>query len=446
MTVRFRHVWETLRSSYWFVPTVMTVVAGVLAIVTITLDRRIDKEVAEEIPWVFSGGPEGARAVLEVVAGSVMTTAGIVFSVTIAALSLAASQLGPRLLQNFMRDTGNQVVLGTFIGTFVFCLLVLRTIRGEDAGDFSPPISVTVGVALALASLGVLIFFIHHVSISIQAPHVVAEVGGELGRLVDRVFPEDEALEPPPAARPLPEGFEVRAAPVASRRTGYVQALDEEGLVELASEGGLLIVVERRPGHFTGTGAILAYVWPPEALDERAEKRIRDRFVVGPKRTSEQDVEFAAEQLVEVAVRALSPSLNDPFTAMACLDWLGAGLCRAARGRPSGPERTDDEGHARLVYRSPITFAGLVDRSFDQIRQYGGGTTAVALRMLETIEEVIRCTGGRRDDVLVLLEHAEKLHRAAVEGIRDPRDLHALEARYRRVTDAGGGSEPAPTG
>ena len=446
MTVRFRHVWATLRASYWFVPSVMTITAGVLAVVTITLDRAIEKEAAQEIPWVFSGGPEGARAVLEVIAGSVMTTAGIVFSVTIAALSLAASQLGPRLLQNFMRDTGNQVVLGTFIGTFLFCLLVLRTIRGEDAGDFSPPISVTAGVVLALASLGVLIYFIHHVSISIQAPHVVAEVGGELGRLVDRAFEAGDRPEPTAAPRPLPEGFEARAAPVASRTTGYVQALDEAGLVELASEGDLLIVIERRPGHFAGSGAILAYVWPPEAVDERTEKRIRNCFVVGPKRTSEQDVEFAAEQLVEVAVRALSPSLNDPFTAMACLDWLGAGLCRAARGRPPGPERTDAEGHARLVYRSPITFAGLVDRSFDQIRQYGGGTAAVAIRMLETLEEVIRCTGGRRDDVLVLVEHAEKLHRAAVAGIRDPRDLHDLEARYHRVTAAAGGMEPAPTG
>lgn len=433
MTVRVGHLWQSLRSSYWFVPAVMTAGAAVLAFASVALDRRVGVDFADEMEWIFSGGSEGARAVLQVVAGSVMSTAGIVFSITIAALSLASSQLGPRLLQNFMRDTGNQVVLGTFISTFIFCLLVLRTIRGEANGAFVPEISVTFAVLLALASVGVLIYFIHHVSVSIQAPTVVAEVGAELAEHAERTFPTGELLEEYPEPPALPAGFHARAAPIDCLRDGYVQALDEDALVEIARERDLLIEIVRRPGHFVACGAALAYVWPPEALDAELRKKLRARFITGRKRTAEQDVEFAAGQLVEVAVRALSPSLNDPFTAVACLDWLGAGLCRAARGRAPGPVRADGEGRPRLHYASPLSFAGLVDHSFDQIRQYGAGVPAVAIRMLETIAQVIPCTGGRRDHLLVLMEHADKVHRAAAREISDPRDLRDLEERYARL-------------
>lgn len=433
MTIKLRHAWETLRSTYWFVPSLMTVAAGALAVATVMLDRRIGDDVVEEMGWIFSGGSDGAREVLGVIAGSVMSTAGIVFSVTIAALSLASSQLGPRLLQNFMRDTGNQVVLGTFISTFIFCLLVLRTIRGEDTGDFIPAISVTVAVLLALASVGVLIYFIHHVSVSIQAPNVVAEVGGELSRHVQRAFPEGELLEAHPEPPRLPDDYRQHAVAVASRRDGYVQALDEGALVELARAHDLVVTVEHRPGGFVAEGGPLAYLWPPERCTDDLPERVRGHFVLGGKRTPEQDVEFAAGQLVEVAVRALSPSLNDPFTAVACLDWLGAGLCRAARGRAPGPVRADREGRPRLVYRSAISFAGLADRAFDQIRQYGASSPTVAIRMLETIETVAACTGGRRDTLRVLLDHAEKVHRAAAAALDDPRDRQDLETRWARL-------------
>lgn len=445
MTVRLRHLWATLRSSYWFVPSLMTVAAGVLAVGTVLLDRSIDREAAEDFSWVFSGGPDGARAVLEVIASSVMTTAGIIFSVTIAALSLASSQLGPRILQNFMRDTGNQVVLGTFIGTYVFCLLVLRTIRGEDFGDFVPPISVTVGLLLALASLGVLIYFIHHVAISIQAPTVVAQVGAELATHVERTFRGDRGLDRLPRPPSLPAELEARGARVAAPRSGYVQALDETRLVELAREHGLLLVIERRPGHFVGAGAPLALAWPPERCGPAVARKVRRMFVVGDRRTPEQDVEFAADQLVEMAVRALSPSLNDPFTAVSCLDWLGAALCRAARGQSPGPLRCDGQGEPRLVFRSPLTFAALADRAFHQIRQNGAGKPAVAIRMLETIETVGRCSGGGRDTLGVLLEHAAQVHRAAAAEISDPRDLRDVGERYARVLALAGEPVSGPT-
>ena len=447
MRLRLAHAWTSLRSTYWFIPAVMAVAAGVLAIVSVRVDRYLSARFVEQMGWIYAGGPEGARAVLSVVAGSVMSTAGVTFSITIAALSLASSQLGPRLLQNFMRDTGNQVVLGTFIAAFVFCLLVLRTIRGADeAGQFVPAVSVTAGVGLGLASLGVLIFFIHHVAVSIQAPNVVAGVGRELARQAERAFPAAAGAEPAAPPVTLPPDFDARAAAVRSRTDGYVQALDENALARIAERTGMLLMVELRPGQFVAQGAPLVRAWPPEAMDADGEREIRARFVLGTQRTAEQDIEFSVDQLVEVAVRALSPAINDPFTAIACLDWLGAGLCRAARGRTPARSRAGTDGRVCLAYRNGYTFNGLIDAAFNQIRQFGARSPAVMLRLLETIEAVVRCTGGDRDEVNTLLRHAQMTHRAAVEAATDPHDRADLDNRYREVLRTCGAPIPSELG
>jgi uncharacterized membrane protein len=434
MRLRLLHAWTSLRSTYWFIPAIMALAAGVLAIASVQADRYLAGSSVERLGWIYSGGPEGARAVLSVVAGSVMSTAGVTFSITIAALSLASSQLGPRLLHTFMRDTANQVVLGTFIATFVFCLLVLRTIRGADEGAvFVPTLSVTAGVGLGLASLGVLIFFIHHVAVSIQAPNVVADVGRELAKQVERAFPAVDGVDPAPDPVRLPADFEARAASVPSHADGYVQALDEDALAKVAERTGMLLRVEARPGQFVAEGTALVRTWPPEAMDAEGERAIRRHFVLGTQRTSEQDVEFAVDQLVEVAVRAMSPAINDPFTAVACLDWLQAGLCRAARGRTPQPYRTGTDGRVCLVYRAGYTFTGLIDAAFNQVRQSSARSPAVMLRLLETIEDVVRCTGGERDEVDTLLRHARMVHRAAVAGDVDPGDRADLDERFREV-------------
>ncbi|HEY0017150.1 MAG TPA: DUF2254 domain-containing protein [Longimicrobium sp.] len=434
MKIKLRHALASLRSTYWFIPALMAGAAGILGLVSVQVDRYLAHRYVDELSWVYSGGAEGARAVLGVVAGSVMSTAGVTFSITIAALSLASTQLGPRLLHTFMRDVANQVVLGTFIATFVFCLLVLRTIQGEDdGGRFVPALSVTAGVGLGLASLGVLIFFIHHVAVSIQAPNVVAGVGRELARQVERAFPTPERVEASPPAATLPPDFDARAALVGSAKDGYVQVLDEDALVKIAARTGTTLVVELRPGQFAAEGAALVRAWPPEAMSPDLARDIRRRFVVGTQRTAEQDVEFAVDQLAEVAVRALSPAINDPFTAIACLDWLGAGLCRAARGRTARTQLADEGGTVRVIYRNGYTFAGLIDAAFNQIRQFGARSPAVMLRMLETLEAVVRCTGGDRDEIQTLLQHARMVHRAALEATPEPRDRADLDRRFTEV-------------
>ena len=442
MRLRLLKFWQTVRASYWFIPTLMTVGAVALAYALIQVDSRTEG-ITETLGWVYSGGPEGARAVLSTVAGSVMSTAGVTFSITIAALSLASGQFGPRILHNFMRDTGNQVVLGTFIATFIYCLLVLRTVRGgEEVGRYVPHLSVTVGVALGLASLGVLIYFIHHVAVSIQAPNVVAAVAHDLHSHIERVFPEQVGDEPAAGREreaALPAGFEERAAVVDSGHDAYLQAIDQERLLELAVEHDLLLRVEARPGAFLLRGGRLLSAWPPERCGGEVCRELRRAFVFGAQRTHTQDVEFAVDQLVEIAVRALSPGINDPFTAMNCLDRLGAALCHFARRDLPSPVRVDDAGTPRIVVESRVTFAGMVDAAFNQIRQYGRSSVSVTVRILETIARVMPCAPGEEERA-ALLRQAEMTVRGAREAVAEPQDREDVEQRWRSVLrEAGAG-------
>ena len=441
MSVRLGRLWEGLRSSYWFLPSVMALGAVALAFGMIQVDKLSQGGAIEQLGWIYTGGPDGARAVLSVVAGSVMSTAGVTFSITIAALSLASSQFGPRLLSNFMRDTGNQVVLGTFLATFIYCLLVLRTVvGGDEAGRFVPNYSVTLGVALGLASLGVLIFFIHHVAVSIQAPNIVAEVGQELHHSIDRLYPRQigqagSAQRLADDEREVPPDFEQKSSVIQARRSGYLQALEEDEVMDIARKHDLLLRIERRPGDFVLVDEPLVRAWPADRVDEDVAKRLRKVFMVGVRRTQTQDVEFSINQLVEVAVRALSPGINDPFTAISCVNQLASGLCHLAQREIPSAFRLDNDGKLRVIATGATTFTGMVDSAFNQIRQYGRSSASVTIRLLEAIERVLHCTSDDRYRA-ILLKHADMVARGGLEALPDGQDRLDLEQRYQAVLRA----------
>ena len=248
--------WDHLRSSFWFVPTLLSVLAIGLAFAMINLDEQVPEMVIEHAPWLWARGPDGALSLLSTIAGSMITIAGVVFSITIVALTLASAQFGPRLLRNFMRDRGNQISLGTFIATFLYCLFVIRAVKGGGPEQlFVPFLSITVALFLAVASLGVLIYFMHHVSVSIQAPQVVALVASDLRDAIVRLFPDEigerkKRNNAHHGEDDVPRDFETKSHPVRSLSGGYVQAIDVDGLMHLAQEKDLVIRVEHRPGHF----------------------------------------------------------------------------------------------------------------------------------------------------------------------------------------------------
>lgn len=431
MKTRLINLWEKLRSNYWFLPGLMALGAIVLVISLGSIDRRWGVAVAKGVAWMGGNEPEGARAFLSTVAGAMVTVTGVVFSITIVALSLASQQFGPRLLNSFMRDRANQVVFGSFIGTYLYCLLVLRTIHGSGPEGFVPQLSLLVGFLLAVFSVAVLIFFIHHVADSIQAMSVIANVSVDLERAIVRDFPKNEDGLPGnwrETLRPgeLPEDFDSAARPIGAHRSGYLQAVNIGGLLKLAIDHDLLLRLERRPGDFVTRGTPLASVWSAKgARPEELADAVKGAFIVGAKRSPEQDIEHLINQLVEVAVRALSPGINDPFTAINCIDYLGSALSELARRRLPVPWHFDAEDRLRLITH-PQTFDGALSAAVDQIRQHGRRDVAVTIRLLEMLATLLSRTHSE-EQRRALARQAAMIERGSRDGLpaeEDRRDVH----------------------
>ncbi|PZV15740.1 MAG: DUF2254 domain-containing protein [Pseudanabaena sp.] len=432
-------LWDSLHSSFWFVPTLMVVLAIALSFITIWIDHRGEANIVEKIGWAYSLGPSGSRAILSAIAGSMVSVATTSFSITIVALQLASSQFGPRLLRSFMQDTGNQIVLGTFISTFVYSLMVLRTVNGVEKNEFVPHLAVSIGIGLAIASVGVLIYFIHHSASSIQVDWVIKQVGNDLDVAIDQLFPErigqsaskqlqEESL---PA---IPADFDQVACPIKTTASGYIQVIDDNHLMQIATKNNLLLRVQHRPGHFVVEGSELVQVFPEEKVTKKLAVEINDAFVLGSRRTEQQDVEFPIDQLVEIAVRALSPGINDPFTAIRCIDQLSAALCHLAQREIPSPYRYDDHNQLRII-AEPISFADATDAAFNQIRQYGKSSVAVTMRLLEAIAAIASFT-HQIPDRTTLQRHADMIERGSHEGIAEELDYENVKERYLAAVKA----------
>ncbi len=427
MRSRITRIADGLRSSYWFLPSVMALAAVVLSIVTVAVDQRFPTVLEEA--GIGSGGVDGARGLLETAAGSLITVAGVSFSIAIVLMSLASSQFGPRLLRTFMRDRGNQVVLGVFVSTYLYCLLVLRTIRGEESGGtFVPHLSVSVSVLLTVASLAVFIYFIHHAAQLIQVSHIIASVGTDLEELIDRLVPADERTSPDDGPivvkQPAGDGRLVRAD-----SSGYVQHIDHESLLAGAVKRDLLVRLTVRAGSHVAPGTVLAEVWPVEQVDEACAEAIRGAIVSGDQRTEQQDIEFGFQQLEQIALRALSPANNDPFTAGICVDRLGVTLCRLAeRPRPS-LVTMDDAGRPRVIAQE-VRFSALLVSAFDEIRRSGRDIMYILMRLLGTLERIAE-HAHRREDLEAIREQADLVRIAAQHGSQPAEERVSLEAAHR---------------
>jgi uncharacterized membrane protein len=426
--------WDYLRSSFWFLPSVMVTAAAALAFGAVAFDEHITLQSLKAWGWVYSGGAEGASAVLQTIASSMVAITGVVFSMTLVALTLASSQYGPRLLRNFMRDTSNQAVLGVFISTFLYCLLVLRSIRRADEIVFVPHVAVTLGLVFAGASICVLIYFIHHVAVSIQVDEIVARVGSELQEGIVRLFPREIGVgQPSSPAPPLPDSFATSVSWVTAATDNYVQLVDADTLLALAEGNDAVFRVERPPGAYVSKGTRLLAVWPSERLTDEFAAQLRGTFVLGNQRTPTQDIAFPLHELVEIALRALSPGINDPFTALTCIDRLGSALIGLAGREMPSPARLDAHQKLRLVVPVP-SFRELVDQSFDQIRQSARSNHAVSLRLLETLAAIGAST-ELVDCQAALQRQADMIIGAARETLPELEDRHSTEIRYRSACE-----------
>ncbi len=352
MRAHLQYAWYRITASLWLVPALMIVVAIGLALGMLYLDSTLPPKWFEPLHGLLRIGPEGARQVLATIASSMITVASLVFSMTLVTLSLAATQLGPRLITRFMRDPINQVVLGTFLATFIYALVVLETVSDTDPRSFVPHVSLTFGLILTLISLFWLIFFIHHVAVSIQADAVIADVSDELSGAIENRFPQVRVNETRRREPPFLDRLAEAPGVVQSEQSGYVQAIDGGALLRRATARDLLIKVEKRPGDFVIEDAPMLLVWPRERLSEELVAALREPIVIGRQRTPTQDIDFAVSALLEIALRALSPGLNDPQTAITCIDRLAEALAELMR-RPEPPGMVpDDDGTLRLIVDS----------------------------------------------------------------------------------------------
>ncbi len=414
--------------------------AILLSFLTTAVDKAFLYREGAQQWWIYSGGPDGARTVLSVIAGSMITVAGVVFSITIVVLSLASSQFGPRLIRNFMNVRTNQMVLGTFVATFIYGVLVLRTVNATVEARFVPHLSVTAAIVMSILSLGVLIYYIHSISESIQAQNIIARVRTDLDKAVDRVFPQKHVQEEDLSRGPIKRDYDIpttcdrEVCQVKAERSGYLQAADNDALMQIAIEENLLIHLGYRPGNFITRGSVLVTVWPGERVDEKLSRKINAIFIVGAERTLEQDVEFAISQLVEIAVRALSPGINDPITAITCIDWLGAILCQLANRKMPPSHRYDDENRLRIICK-PFVFEGMVDAAFNMIRQNSRSVAAVSIHLLETIATVAAQT-FRQEDRAALLRQAAMVVHGCEETLSADDDRKDLAKRYEAAVKA----------
>lgn len=424
--------WNDLRSSYWFIPTLMSLIAAAMAFAMSSLDGYIGNQWIQNVPWVYRVQAEGARGLLTTVAGSMIGVAGVTFSITIAALSYTTSTLGPRLLTKFMNDTGNQITLGTFVSTFVYCLLLLRTIRAsnETGGDFVPHLSMLVAVLFAVASLAVLIYFIHHITESLHVSNVVGDVARDLDSAIERYDQRAREAEDHDAAS-LPATFTETAVAIRADGDGYIQNLVYTRLMQQAVKHDLVLRLERVPGDFVDHSQVLLHAWPSGHVTDEIAQTLRHTYAWGRQRTQSQDVMFLVNELVEIAARALSPGVNDPYTAMGCLDWLSASLNRLARCNVLAMNRFDDEGTLRL-WAPRFDFQTLANAIYDQLRAYFATDRNAAVHMLDRIGD----TGEfieRSAQRALMREHADALQEAALEAMTSQRDREAVQYAWQRA-------------
>src|SRR2546423_3290817 len=371
---------EVLRTSLWFVPILEVLAAVALFAATLEVDRAVYHGTLTLPSWVEAGSADTAREIVLAVAAAIMTVIGINFSVTLVTLTLASTQFGPRMLRNFIRDRGTQLTLGTFVATFVYAVLVLASIGVGSHGEFVPHVGVTVTLALMVADLAVLIYFIHHTAVSIQLPQVIASIAADLAEAIREQGSGNAGPHPkagPTAAELMgqaEEGGAVLLAPVS----GYVQFIRHQSLVRLATEADAVINLEHRPGHFIVGGHRFATVWPPEAA-RHIRQALGRAHVVGPYRTLSQDVSVGIDQLVEIALRALSAAVNDTFTALTCIDWLGENLCKImVQWHPARVHR-DDRGFIRVIAPEP-SYDRLGPRPFEENRKSNPRPPALMIR------------------------------------------------------------------
>ncbi len=380
----YRHLW----TSYWCIPVAFLLLSVALAAATTGIDHVFKESITPAAYYLRAVEPDTARVILSTIAGSIIGVAGVVFSITMVAVSFASGNFGPRLIGNMMRDRGSQVSLGCFIGTFVFSLIALRFVRdgGDGVEAFTPYVSIATSMGLALACMGVLIYFIHHVPETINIELIVAKLGRALKSGIESRFRVNyvDVKTPGIDGDWRDDADRKDATEITLAEDGYIQALDVDRLDEIASLNSLYIEILRRPGAFVTNCDPVCAVWHKEDFSRETEARVQACFATGASPTVNQNIEFVADQLVEIIARALSPGVNDPYTAIACINWLKVGILHFAEHETEN----DTFNRHQRVKSKPYMFKDFVTAIFESAIPYIAPNRQVTRHTIDCLEAI----------------------------------------------------------
>lgn len=438
MLDRVVNFWKNLRASLWFVPGVMLGASIVFALALIEADARLGFELQKAFPRVFGLGADGSRGMLTAISGSMLTVAALTFSLTLAAVTQVSSQFTPRIYRNFLRDRANQFVLGYFVSVFSYCLIVLRTIRGGDEFTFVPSLSVVTGLLLALGGVIVLIFFIHHIAVSLQITTIINNIVNETKESIETMFPQEigetaDALE---QLVMMQADEKHEWTTVRSLSVGYVQTIRADSMLDFAEDNNVVLRMERSIGQFVGTGAdlisVAADIEDDESvfeLDDNAIEELNGCFGISRYRTVEQDVGFGIRQIVDIALKALSPGVNDTTTAITCIDFLGEIIGELARRR--FPFKVRSRGNVARVIASAPDFKDFVETAFDQILISGKGNLAIFERLIESFAFIVSCTDDE-SRLQTLRNHVDLLKKYAEQTLDTEYEKNKIADRLKK--------------
>jgi len=431
---KFLFFWKELLSTFWFLPVLIISLAVFLSITTVTIDNFFELTKDGWICIFLVNDPDSARSILSTISGAMIGVAGTVFSVTLVALTLASSQFGPRLVKNFMYVKLNQVVLGSYISTYLYCLLVLNAIKNVEGEIFIPSISILLAILAAIANIVLLIVFIHRIAVSIQADKVIADISEFMAaHLIDlypekldenKVFKRNIGIDAATSSYP-------KRVSIKSNTSGYLQYISFEVLLDLITKDNSLLVVHNKQGNYIVSGIEIAELWTHSNYEAEKIAKVLNQFVIGKTKTPQQNLEYSIQQLVEMAARALSPGINDPFTAMACIDNLASTMSYLAQAKFPSTQKHDEDDILRIITKAE-DFEGLLDTSFNQIRQYSSGMPAVIIRLMEALTTIQKFT-TKETHKKAVIKHARMVLFLGEESINEKNDIDDLKDRARKV-------------
>ena len=428
--LNLKYLFRKVRDSFWFVPTLIIVMSILAAVILLYVDKTHPFTPEGVFKIVFSENSDSGRNVLTVIAGSMVGIAGTVFSITIVVLQLASSQFGPRLLQNFMYKRLNQVVLGQYVGVFLYSIIVINAIRDNDSYAFIPNLSILFAILLSIFNVFLLVIFIHSISMSIQPGKIINELRERVENSIQDMYPQQIDEEVTLVAPENSSSHLTKIKNFPSESSGYIQYFDLDSLVEIAREHKIVIKVLFKPGSYVVTNQVIFEIFTrnqSEILNEE-ELSLEDTFTVAPKKTFFQDIEFGMHQIVEIASKALSPSVNNPYTATNCIDNLTSILCKLTTAEiPDAAIKDEDDVICVIAIND--SFEGYLNTAFDLIRQYGKSSPFIIIKVMEALTVVLEADRTKLY-TKILENYAKLVMETGEKSFLLQADIDELQQRY----------------